>query len=108
MGAVALNRNGLLKRKRYGTGELSHREAVLRLLIDVRKAAACQDCGEHFPTCCMDLDHRPEVTKTRSVSEMVRRKVPVLEVVAEMNKCDVVCSKCHRIRTRERKLEWNP
>lgn len=67
------------------------------------KAAPCLDCGLAFDPICMDFDHRDGETKHKGVSEMV--KLPgfsIEQVLAEIEKCDLVCSNCHRIRTRNR------
>lgn len=97
-------RPGIVKRKRYGSFELSRREAVLRLIVDVRRAVPCADCHQTFPTCCMDFDHLPGFHKVADVTALVRNHRPIQVVLDEIAKCEVVCSNCHRIRTRERKL----
>ncbi|MGH2718466.1 MAG: hypothetical protein ACRDJU_07795, partial [Actinomycetota bacterium] len=58
----------------------------------------CMDCGQIYPFFVMDFDHRDRSQKEALISEYVNRicKAPPL---AEMAKCDVVCSNCHRIRT---------
>ena len=68
--------------------------------IDELKARPCQDCGNHFPPECMDFDHvRGE--KKFMVSANVGSSWSA--TVEEIAKCDVVCSNCHRIRTRKRR-----
>ena len=49
----------------------------------------------------MDFDHREGEVKTAHVSQMVKlMSVPKLH--EEIEKCDVVCANCHRIRTFKR------
>ena len=67
---------------------------------DAAKARPCADCGVQYPSVCMDFDHvRGE--KRYSVSRMNSMSVENLQ--AEIAKCDVVCSNCHRLRTEARR-----
>ena len=62
----------------------------------------CAGCGETFPICVMEFDHRVGVAKRGLVSQMAGR-VKIATLLDEIAKCDVVCSNCHRIRTYERR-----
>lgn len=64
------------------------------------KDLPCMDCGQAYPRVCMDFDHRPDSGKFFNISQMRGRPYDV--VLAEVAKCDVVCSNCHRIRTQNR------
>lgn len=61
------------------------------------KDTPCADCGGRFPTVCMEFDHRDPAEKVFPIGGASQRSRAA--VVAEMAKCDVVCSNCHRIRT---------
>jgi len=64
------------------------------------KDGPCVDCGGKFPSECMDFDHVPERgPKLASVGRLLRDE-ELLQ--AEIAKCDLVCSNCHRIRTKAR------
>ncbi len=71
---------------------------VLQELVDEIKAKPCMDCGGLFPSVCMDFDHRDPTTKTATIAKLIGNgsKKKLLE---EIEKCDLVCSNCHRIRT---------
>lgn len=71
-------------------------------LVNAIKDAPCMDCGQKFPPYVMDFDHRDPKTKEASVSHMVGRQSSFELVVAEIEKCDLVCSNCHRIRTHKK------
>ncbi len=47
----------------------------------------------------MDFDHRNPYTKVVAVSQTVVKSWPIARIQAEMDKCDLVCANCHRIRT---------
>jgi hypothetical protein len=66
------------------------------------KSQPCSDCGQSFPYYVMDLDHvRGE--KFRTVNKLAGR-VGMKRLIEEVDKCDVVCANCHRIRTFTRSM----
>lgn len=70
--------------------------------IDGLKSKPCLDCGNVFPPCAMDFDHvRGEKKFNISKSGLWKWKY----VLEEIEKCDLVCSNCHRIRTLKRLKE---
>ena len=71
------------------------------MLNDIRDVP-CADCGRRFPPCIMQFDHRDPTTKAHGVTRMLMRARSV--ILAEVAKCDIVCTNCHRIRTYERRM----
>lgn len=67
--------------------------------IDAIKKQPCMDCGNTFPTVCMDFDH-VRGRKLYNISNMKSQRWELIE--AEIKKCDVICSNCHRVRTHKR------
>jgi hypothetical protein len=65
-----------------------------------RKAVACADCHEFFPIICMDFDHVRGKKKFDISSKY--DQVSMKALLEEIEKCDVVCANCHRIRTAKR------
>lgn len=63
-----------------------------------KESKACMDCSIYYPYYVMDLDHRDPKLKISSVSQMLS-KCSMDKIWAEIDKCDLVCSNCHRIRT---------
>lgn len=61
------------------------------------KSKPCMDCGGTFPTYVMDFDHR-RGEKVKSVSALLASTLNRAKVEAEVAKCDLVCSNCHRVR----------
>ncbi len=51
----------------------------------------------------MDFDHLPGTTKVLSVGHMANSGHNNAAFLAEIQKCEVVCANCHRVRTVERK-----
>jgi len=62
----------------------------------------CVDCKQIYPHYVMDFDHLPEFKKEIKIgSRGFYHSEDVL--VKEFEKCELVCSNCHRIRTWKRK-----
>lgn len=83
--------------------DIAHRREItakgFRGFVDSFKNVRCADCDHKFPTVCMDFDHvRGE--KLYEVSDMKGHSQETIQ--KEIDKCDVVCSNCHRIRTHNR------
>jgi hypothetical protein len=72
--------------------------AMLSELRDV----PCADCGRRSPPCVMQFDHRDPATKAHEVTRILMRARSV--IFAEVAKCDIVCTNCHRVRTYERRI----
>ena len=74
---------------------------ILRAEVDkIKETTPCADCGEYFQACQMDFDHINN-DKEASIAILVRdgkRK----KVFKEIEKCEVVCSNDHRLRTYNR------
>lgn len=75
-----------------------------RKFIAEIKNRPCLDCGLRFPYYVMDLDHvRGE--KKVNVSALVDDCTTIKKLMEEVDKCDIVCANCHRIRTYKRKKD---
>ena len=75
---------------------------TLRQIVREAKGKPCADCGGEFPYYVMDLDHRGDSGKVIEVAQIVALNWGRDRLSAEIEKCDVVCSNCHRVRTHER------
>lgn len=74
--------------------------AARRDLIRNLKSKPCTDCGSMFHPICMDFDHT-KGEKLFNITAGARRPLSVL--MAEIEKCEVVCANCHRLRTLNRR-----
>jgi hypothetical protein len=70
----------------------------IRELIRTRKSVPCMDCNNQYPYYVMDFDHRDPKEKSFTIASMTNKSNVEL-VMKEIEKCDVVCANCHRIRT---------
>lgn len=67
--------------------------------IQGMKTGSCQDCGQTYPPCVMDFDHRGD--KKHNIGNMKTYSRKTIRV--EIAKCDLVCANCHRLRTEARR-----
>ncbi len=91
------NRNEYRLRKRKDVAE---KRAYTSKLKDV----PCMDCGKKYPHYVMDFDHINPEDKLTQVSKLVNLSWDRLR--AEIDKCEVVCSNCHRIRTYNKRQRY--
>jgi hypothetical protein len=98
--AAANYRNKYPERVQAGIEE--RRERNRSIVIEI-KHSPCADCSQIFPPVCMDFDHRTGEEKiygrTGGVARLVNTGSSVEKLLAEIQKCDLVCANCHRIRT---------
>jgi hypothetical protein len=67
-----------------------------RRFVDAYKQAmGCQDCGITNPV-VLDFDHRRD--KRSRVSSMRAQGWSLMTIIREIEKCEVRCANCHRIR----------
>ena len=90
----------------------THRNKRRQWLFEYKKTLSCVYCGESNPL-CLDMDHIDRTTKRRNIitnrgpsgnatvtpATMVTGGYKWDDVLAELAKCQPVCSNCHRIKT---------
>ena len=80
--------------KRYAR-RTETRESLRDFLKEYKESRPCSDCGNFYPSFVMDFDHQSD--KSFNIGNGVAANLQVL--IAEIEKCELVCSNCHRIRT---------
>ena len=77
-----------------------HRKSRI-IIQDLKRDVPCMDCGGKFPVECMDFDHRDPKTKTLNIAQVSHHGIQ--KILKEIEKCDIVCANCHRVRTQRRR-----
>lgn len=78
------------------------RKVGQKLQIDaIKLAKGCADCGYAVNPAALEFDHA-NGNKEANVSRLIGSTWT--RILAEIDKCDVVCANCHRIRTVDRLL----
>lgn len=72
-----------------------------RLIILLKDNKTCADCGVQYRYWVMDFDHISD-DKFDSINKLRNKNTET--VVHEINKCELVCANCHKIRTHRKKL----
>lgn len=95
------------RRRRYAEDgcwrdEGAKAKALKAWMLEI-KSGPCGDCGRCFPICCMDFDHREGEIKSGNVGSMFAHHYSRELIEREIEKCDLVCANCHRIRTQKRR-----
>ena len=62
----------------------------------------CADCGYKEHVEALDFDHRPGVKKVGNIATL-KLQAGWAALLEEIDKCDVVCANCHRVRTANRR-----
>ncbi len=67
-----------------------------------REFGMCTDCEEDYPPYILEFDHLDPTTKRFNIGDA--SSVPSLEALQEeIDKCDLVCSNCHKEREHQRR-----
>lgn len=84
------------QQRRYTAKYNAQRRAMHNSAFSIIKLeAGCADCGfNEFPE-ALDFDHQRD--KLFGISAKLHYPIEVL--LAEAEKCEVVCANCHRLRT---------
>lgn len=81
-------------------GKAENIVVLKRFIVDgiIKVFSPCEDCRQTLPLAAMDFDHvRGE--KRYEISTLVRNRSTLTTLWAELDKCELVCTNCHRIRT---------
>ncbi len=78
----------------------SRHATKLRAEYHSLKDQPCADCGGRFPHYVMEFDH---VRGTRNTPVARLQKSARSRLRAEVQKCDLVCANCHKVRTHRRR-----
>lgn len=73
-----------------------------KMLYDYLANKCCTDCGISNPI-VLEFDHIDPTNKKHNVSSMMGYSWS--KILEEINKCDIVCANCHRIRT-AKQFNW--
>jgi len=84
------------RRTRIKQSRDNHREEIQRTIIEYLSGKKCERCG-FDNILALEFHHRDRGLKAFNVSTSVRTQYSIKKIVEEINKCEVLCSNCHRI-----------
>ena len=89
---------------------IKKRQKLIRELVDSHKkfsngiSIPCLDCGVAYETYNMEFDH-VNGEKNGCIANAWKRNWSITRLEIELVKCELICTGCHRIRTRNRYVE---
>lgn len=89
------------KNKQYYIDKAVKTRNDIRSEIQVIKSVPCADCGVQYPHYVMQFDHLPEFEKLFNICTAYLNHGRQ-EILAEIEKCEVVCANCHAERSWQR------
>lgn len=94
-------------RKRHLGYVRKNKKQVKEFIEQYKRERQCVDCGfsgKEYPQ-VLDFDHRDgKQNKAFEIGAWGKYVLSVARVQEEIEKCDLVCANCHRIRTTVRKV----
>jgi predicted RNA-binding protein len=76
-------------------------QKIFEEVVNYKESNPCSDCGKKYAHYVMDFDHISD-DKKKNVSSLAKRGSRK-QVWEEIEKCELVCSNCHRERTHNRR-----
>ena len=94
---------GVGQREKTGERRRDGRSKVRKYLQEYKAGKKCADCGENYPYWILEFDHLRD--KKFTIGQFSSKTVDLTIIKEEIEKCDIVCSNCHRNRTFNRSLK---
>lgn len=88
--------------ERHGEKKRQRAKALREYVQAIKLERGCADCGYRSYPAALDFDHLPGHIKTGRLASMSCSNAKAV-IHAEIDKCEVVCANCHRVRTAERR-----
>lgn len=93
---AAIRRHYYANKQVYILKAKKRKKEIRAWLNALKESEPCRDCGAYYPYYVMDYDHlrdkEADINKLLNTCSMKR-------LMAEIAKCELVCSNCHRQRT---------
>jgi hypothetical protein len=83
-------------KKKEAQKRISEKHKLLKLKLIEEKGSVCLDCNKSYPIVCYDFHHRDKTSKEYGWGQLKNKSEEIIR--AEIEKCDLLCSNCHRIR----------
>jgi hypothetical protein len=68
-----------------------------KLIQDYKIGVGCVDCGYNSHPEALDFDHTED--KAFDIARAVGDRLNLKSLMKEIQKCEIVCANCHRVRT---------
>lgn len=97
-----IQKEGYQKNKEvYRLKNAKRRDDWRRWLLEFKSSLCCVECGENHPS-CLEFHHRNPEDKDFNIAGFATKQMfndkKQQVILKEIDKCDVLCSNCHRKR----------
>lgn len=96
---AAIRRHYYANKEKYLEKNKKRRQELRLYVNSIKASSPCADCGVQYPYYVMDFDHLGD--KVDIISRLVLAN-NASALKREIEKCEIVCSNCHRERTYNR------
>lgn len=87
--------------KQYYLDKSERQQTRIRNFIkELKEKGPCVGCDNFFPACAMDYDHLRD--KKFLIANAHNHVTSIASLMVEIEKCELVCAVCHRVRTHNR------
>jgi hypothetical protein len=100
---AASKRHYEANKQSYLSRNKKYRQSIRLYIQAMKEASPCHDCGTSYPYYVMDFDHLDSQNKENDIN-FLSNTGRIGAVKREIEKCELVCANCHRIRTHQRYL----
>ena len=87
--------------ERHAIKKRARARALREYVQQIKLERGCTDCGYRGHPAALEFDHLPGFEKAQRLAVLACSSAKSV-IHAEIDKCEVVCANCHRIRTANR------
>lgn len=99
--ARASKRHALANKKAKAERKKWRQRLARAYTRELRTDYRCPDCHLLWPWFVYDFHHRPNTEKVAAIYKLVKNVSALTRIMTEVDKCDIVCASCHRLRHEE-------
>lgn len=92
-----LKKHYIENKNKYKDRNLNRKNKINEFIRSQKEWKSCMDCGWIFHYSAMDFDHLRD--KNFHISKSSALWFSIEKIKEEIDKCELVCSNCHRVRT---------
>lgn len=91
--------------KQIKTRKKKYKEVLFDNLWDLFCKSGCAKCGIKNPV-VLEFDHIERASKKENISKMLQKVNTWEGIKKELDKCQILCSNCHKMKTHEEDNSW--
>ena len=93
---------GVGQKDKVDKRRIDGRNKIRKYIQEYKSNKSCSDCKENYPYWILEFDHLDN--KEFNISQHRTHTISLDKIKEEIQKCEVVCSNCHKNRTFNRRI----